>query len=214
MGRASAIVIAVVLAAVAPAHAEDPSDTRLVLTGLALAPPTYLVGVTLHEGSHALAAKLVGGTVDTVHLFPPGVDPRAKKFRFGWVYARGIDTKPKRIFFLLAPKITDALFLSTFTALYFTDVLPDNKYGLLALTVWATGFWVDFAKDVVLFDRRNDVVKAFHAWCMYGWKQIAPRLIYATASAGFAYAIARSYQRTFGGDTTQTATMPLLTMRF
>jgi hypothetical protein len=213
MGRASAVVLAIVLAAVAPARAEDPSDTRLVLTGLALAPPTYLVGVSLHEGSHALAAKLVGGTVDEVHLFPPGIDPRAKKFRFGWVYARGINTRPKRIFFLLAPKITDALFLGTFTALYFTDVLPDNKYGLLALTVAATGFWIDFSKDVILFDRRNDVVKAFHAWCMYGAKQIAPRLLYATISAGFAYAIARSYQRTFS-ESTQTAMMPLLTARF
>jgi hypothetical protein len=213
MGLTRALVLAALLAA-APARAEDPSDTRLVLTGLAMAPPTYLLGVTLHEGSHAVAAKLVGGTVDHIHLFPPGIDPRAKKFRFGWVYARGIDTKPKRIFFLLAPKITDAIFLSAYAALYFTDVLPDNKYGLLAFTVGATGFWVDFAKDVILFDRRNDVVKAFHAWCMVGWKQVAPRLLYAGLSLGFSYAIVRGYQRTFGDSPTSTTMMPLFTTAF
>lgn len=214
MGRARAIVLAALLASSGTAHAEDPSDTRLVLTGLALAPPTYLIGVSMHEGSHALAAKLVGGTVDHVHLFPPGIDPRAKKFRFGWVYARGLDTKPKKIFFYLAPKITDGIFLSAYAALYFADVLPDNKYGLLALTVGATGFWVDFAKDVFLFDRRNDVVKAFHQWCMYGAKQIAPRVLYASLSLAFSYAIVRGYQRTFADATTSTATMPLFSTAF
>jgi hypothetical protein len=178
-----------------------------------MAPPTYLVGVTLHEGSHALAAKLVGGTVDQVRLFPPGIDPRANKFRFGWVYARGLTTKPKKIFFYLAPKITDAIFLSTYTALVLTDTLPSNKYALLALTVSATGFWVDFAKDVVLFSRHNDVVKAFHLWCMRGWKQVPARIVYAGLSAGFSYAIIRGYQRTFS-DTTDPVSVPLVTTAF
>jgi hypothetical protein len=153
-----------------------------------------------------------------VHLFPPGIDPRVHTFRFGWVYARGLDTRGKKIFFYLAPKITDALFLSTFTALYFADALPDRGYGLLALTVGATGFWIDFAKDVVLFSRHNDVVQAFHTWCMYGAKQIAPRLLYAAISAGFSYAIIRGYQRTFhdttAGTAMRTVTLPLLSASF
>jgi hypothetical protein len=212
MGRACCVIVALLLLARA-AHADEPSDGRLVLTGLAMAPPTYLLGVTMHEGSHALAAKLVGGTVDHIRLFPPGVDPRANKFRFGWVYARGLTTKPKKIFFLLAPKITDALLLSTYTALVLTETLPSNKYGLLALTVGATGFWVDFAKDVVLTSRHNDVVKVFHLWCMHGWKQIAPRVVYAALSAGFSYAIIRGYQKTFA-DASQPATIPVLTTAF
>jgi hypothetical protein len=212
MGRAC-FVIGLLLALATPARADEPSDGRLVLTGLAMAPPTYLVGVTMHEGSHALAAKLVGGTVDHIRLFPPGIDPRVNKFRFGWVYARGLDTKPKRIFFYLAPKITDAIFLSTYTALVLTDTLPSNKYALLALTVGATGFWVDFAKDVVLTSRHNDVVKVFHLWCMRGWKQIAPRVVYAAVSAGFSYAIIRGYQKTFD-DSAQPMTVPLLTTAF
>ncbi len=210
MGRAALLIL---LLLTSPSHADEPSDKRLVLTGLAMAPPTYLLGVTMHEGSHALAAKLVGGTVDQIRLFPPGVDPRANKFRFGWVYARGLTSKPKKIFFYLAPKITDAIMLSAYTALVLTDTLPSNRYALLALTVGATGFAVDFAKDVVLFSRHNDVVKAFNLWCMRGWKQIAPRVVYAGLSAGFSYAIYRGYQKTFA-DTATTATIPLLTTAF
>jgi hypothetical protein len=212
MGRARLVILALLVLAT-PAHADEPSDRRLVLAGLAMAPPTYLLGVTMHEGSHALAAKLVGGTVDQLRVFPPGVDPRANKFRFGWVYARGLSTKPKKIFFYLAPKITGAIFLSTYSALVLTDTLPSSKYALLALTVGATGFWVDFAKDVVLTSRHNDVVKVFHLWCMRGWKQIAPRLVYAGLSAGFSYAIIRGYQRTFS-DPTEPTTVPLLTTAF
>jgi hypothetical protein len=187
------------LATAERAYAGEPSNERLVLTGLALAPPTYLLGVTLHEGSHALAAKLVGGTVDQVRLFPPGVDPRAGTFRFGWVYVRGLRTRAQRQFFYLAPKITDAVLLSAYSALVLTDHLPSSRYGTLALTVVATGLWIDFAKDVVLFSRHNDVVKALHLWCMRGWKQVPARLVYAGISAGFAYVVARGYERTFGG---------------
>lgn len=213
MGRAAVLVL---LLLCGRARGE-PSDQRLVLTGLAMAPPMYLIGVASHEGSHALAATLVGGTVREIHLFPPGIDRRVNKFRFGWVYVTGLHGRGERIFFYLAPKITDALFLSAYGALYFTDNLPTNKYGQLALLVGATGFWVDFAKDVLLFSRHNDVVKAFNLWCMTGWKQIAPRVLYAAVNVGFAYAIARGYQKLFDdGDATQTGTLtvPLVSASF
>lgn len=209
MGRAT-LIIALLCCATAQA---EPSDERLVLTGLAMAPPMYLLGVTFHEGSHAIAAKLVGGSVDEVRVFPPGIDPRANKFRFGWVYARGIRGRNNKVFFYLAPKITDAIFLTTYTALYLTDNLPANKYGQLALLVGATGFWVDFAKDVVLFSRHNDVVKAFNTWCMRGWKQVPARLIYAALDVGFGYIVYRGYQKLFTDNTT-TMTMPLISASF
>lgn len=186
-------------------RAEDPSDTELVLWGLAMVPPTYLVGVTLHEGSHALMAKIVGGTVDEVHLFPPGIDPKANKFRFGWVYARGLDTTTKKQLFYAAPKITDTLLLGGFAAFAYTDAWPDNKYGQLALTVFATGLWVDFAKDIFLFSRKNDVAKMFNLWCMTGWNQVPGRLVYAAAIVGLGFVVWRGYERTFFDDTTTTA---------
>lgn len=193
---AIAIVVLALACLAAPARAE-PSDRELVYWGLAMAPPAYLLGVSLHEGSHALAGKLVGAEITKVHLFPPGRDPRSGKFRFGWVYARGLRSKGDRIFFYLAPKVTDAVLLGGIAGLVFTDAWPENRYGQLALAVLATGLWIDFAKDVVLFSKHNDVVKAFDLWCMKGWKQVPARLVYAGAVVGLGVVVARALQRTF-----------------
>jgi hypothetical protein len=212
MRRGLAILAICLASSVANA---EPSDKTLVYTGLALTPPTYLVGVALHEGSHAIAAKLVGAQVLDVHLFPPGRDPKVGKFRFGWTYVRGLQGKGERIFFYLAPKITDVALLGGFAALVLTDAWPDNRYGQLALTVMATGLWVDFAKDVVVFNKHNDVVKVFNLWCMTGWKQVLPRIVYAGAAFGLGALVAHGYRRTFGDDdTSATRVIPLLTSRF
>jgi hypothetical protein len=203
----------IVLALLARTAAAEPDNRDLFYAGLAMAPPTYLIGVTLHEGSHALAAELVGGDVTEVRLFPPGVDPRAKKFRFGWVYAQGLRTKNEKIFFYLAPKITDAVLLGGFAALILTNTWPENRYGQLALTVGATGLWVDFSKDVVLFGKHNDVVKAFKLWCMTGLKQLPARLTYAALVVASGYTVARGYQKTFG-EQGGSMGVPLLSARF
>ena len=209
-----ALIVLGVLIGLARSAAAEPDNRDLFYAGLAMVPPTYLIGVTLHEGSHALAAELVGGDVTEIRLFPPGIDPRADKFRFGWVYAQGLRTKPKKLFFYLAPKITDALLLSGFTALVLTNTWPDNKYGQLGLTVFATGLWVDFSKDVVLFSRHNDVTKVFRLWCMTGWKQVPARLVYAGLVAASGYVVYRGYQKTFGEQATSSTMMPILTATF
>lgn len=215
--RAATVVAALLLHAT-PARAE-PSDRALFGWGLAMAPPTYLLGVSLHEGSHALAGLLVGAEITEVHLFPPKRDPKVGKFRFGWVYARGLRHRGERIFFYLAPKITDAVLLGGLATLSLTDAWPSNRYGSLALTVLATGLWIDFAKDVVLFSRHNDVVKAFDLWCLRGWRQIPARLIYAGAIAGLGLVVLRGIDRTFSGNDdpdpgTTTRVLPLATVSF
>ena len=211
----AAVVVVMVgwLAVHARPAAAEPDNKDLVLVGLAMAPPTYLIGVTLHEGSHAVAAKLMGAEVTEVRLFPPGVDPRTDKFRFGWVYARGLRTKGEKIFFYLAPKLTDSLLLGGFAALILTDTWPENRYAQLALTVGATGLWVDFSKDVVLFSKHNDVVKAFRLWCMTGIKQLPARLVYGALVVASGYTVFRGYQKTFG-EQAGTVAMPLLTGSF
>jgi hypothetical protein len=215
MRRALPVIAMLVIAA--PARAE-PSDRALVLTGLALAPPTYLVGVTLHEGSHALAAKLVGAKVDKLHLFPPGRDPSTGTFRFGWTYVHGLRTPNDRFLFYIAPKITDAVLLGGFAGLVFTGAWPHNRYGQLALTVFATGLWIDFSKDVVLFARTNDIVRAFEQWCITGWRQLPARLVYAGAVVGLGLIVAHGYERTFDrpASTASTAQIvaPLFAARF
>ena len=191
-----ALVVAAMLLGAGAARAE-PSDRALVLTGLAMAPPTYLIGVTLHEGSHALAAMMVGATVDSLHVFPPGRDPSTGTFRFGWTYVHGLRSRPDRIAFYVAPKLVDAALLGGFAGLVFTGAWPGNRYGQLALTVFATGLWVDFSKDLVLFSHTNDVVKVFDQWCMTGWRQLPGRLVYAGAVVGLGLIVARGYERTF-----------------
>lgn len=209
---ARALVIVMMVARAANA---DPSDRTLVLTGLAMAPPTYLLGVSLHEGSHALAAVLVGAHVDSLRLFPPGRDPSTHTFRFGWTSVHGLRSRSEKVAFYIAPKITDAVLLGGFAALVLTDAWPHNRYGQLALTVLATGWWVDFAKDVVLFAKTNDVVKVFDLWCMTGWRQAPARLVYAGAVVGLGVLVARGYQRTFERpEATAQLVLPLITTAF
>ena len=203
--------IAIVLALCASAHAQ-PDNSTLVYVGLAMAPVDYVAGTALHEGSHALAAKLVGADVDELHVFPPGRDPHANVFRFGWTYVHGLHTKADRVTFLIAPKITDAVLLGGFAALAFTSAWPSNKYGQLALTVVATGLWVDFAKDVVLFAPQNDVVKIFDLWCFTGWRQIPARVVYAAMDVGFGYVVFHGYERLF--DRNDPMIVPLTRLTF
>lgn len=101
-----------------------------------------------------------------------------------------------------------------------TGAWPDNRYGQLALTVLATGFWIDFSKDVVLFAHTNDVVKVLDLWSLTGWRQLPARLVYAGAALGLGLLVARGYQRTF--DRTEPASgtavtqliLPMMTTTF
>jgi hypothetical protein len=208
-----AVLIVALLARVAAA---DPSNSTLVYVGLAMAPPTYIAGVSLHEGSHALAAKLVGADVEELHLFPPGIDPHTNTFRFGWTYVQGLSSRGERAFFYVAPKITDTVLLGGFAALVFTGAWPHNRYGQLALTVGATGLWVDFSKDVVLFSPQNDIVHFFDQLCLTGWRQVPARLVYAGVAGGLAYVVVRGYEKTFS-EPTASATplvLPILSSAF
>jgi hypothetical protein len=206
MSRPLAIGAVVAMVLAAGTAGAEPSNRTLVLTGLAMAPPTYLLGVSLHESSHALAAKLAGARVDTLHLFPPGRDPSTHTFRFGWTYVHGLRSRGDQVAFYIAPKVTDAVLIGGFAALAFTDAWPHNRYGQLALTVLATGWWVDFSKDVVLFAKTNDVVKVFDLWCMTGWRQVPARLVYAGAVVGLGFLVARGYERTFDRPAAMTTT--------
>ncbi|HEY1546391.1 MAG TPA: hypothetical protein VGG28_01155 [Kofleriaceae bacterium] len=195
---------------VASSARAEPSDTTLVLVGAGMAIPDYVAGVSLHESSHALAAILLGAHVDTLHVFPPGVDPQARVFRFGWTYVHGLKTQRDTELFLLAPKFTDAILLGGFAALVFTSAWPSNKYGELALTVAATGLWVDFAKDVVVVSPQDDVVRVLHMWCA---DTIAARAVYAVLDLGLALIVAKGYERTFTRDAPAMA-MPLFRTAF
>ncbi len=175
----------------------EPSDRDLLLTGFLLAPPTYFLGVTLHEGSHALAAKIVGADLVSLSILP-GRDKRTGAFHFGLTRVTKLHGRGNRALFLVAPKITDSILLAGFGALVLTDGWPRNRYGQLVLTVAATGLWIDFAKDVLTFSKFNDVIKLGDLYCVNTeWRRLPARLIYGALAAGFGYLVYRGVERTF-----------------
>jgi hypothetical protein len=182
----------------ARAHADDPTDGELVAGGLALALPTYFVGVVLHEGSHAVAAELVGADVTQLHLWP-GRNPVNGAFQFGWTRVKGLPRgRGTRTFFLSAPKLTDLALLGGYGALYATDSLPEGEWGHLVVQVLATGLWVDFTKDVFVFHSANDMVRIYDHWGLDNeWKRLPARVLHAAASAGLGYLIWRGYEDLF-----------------
>ncbi|MBT8493645.1 MAG: hypothetical protein KJO07_11345 [Deltaproteobacteria bacterium] len=182
-----------------------------------MAIPTYFVGVTVHEGSHALAAKLVGADIVEMNLLP---HVSRGKFYFGRVSVVGLRGRGERTFFYIAPKISDLVLIGGYSLALGLDALPDNKYGLLAFTVVATGFWVDFTRDVFAFWDHNDTVKVYN---LYGldreWKRLPARLVHAGISVAAALVIAEGYRRVFADDdgepTMQNSfTVPLWTTAF
>jgi hypothetical protein len=197
------------LATAAPARADEPSTTNLVLAGSAMALPTYALGVAWHEGSHALWAKLCGAEILELRLYPSMYKGH---FYFGLTKWRGEMTRGERAWTLLAPKLTNLVLLGTYTTLLFTDALPDNEYGQLALAVVATGAWVDFSKDIVSFNPTNDTIKV-HA--LFGRTREAQRWPYRLAhlvvSAGAAFILHEGYARVFDRPP---ATVTLLTGEF
>lgn len=192
----SAVLAAALMVAPAVASAEEPPETEhLVLAGLGMAIPTYMIGVVAHEGSHALAATMSGAEVQTLRLLP---GMHRGKFYFGYVSVRGLRCDRQRAAFLLAPKLTDALALGAYSLAYFTETYPENHYGQLALTVLATGFWVDFTKDVFAFWDHNDMVKVYRiAGADRELERLPFRLLHAGLAAAGAVAIVKGYQQIF-----------------
>ncbi|MEZ4399369.1 MAG: hypothetical protein R3B06_05090 [Kofleriaceae bacterium] len=215
--RAARAALALVAALAPPAAADPPSDTKLVVVGLALAVPTYGVGVLTHEGSHALAAKLAGA--DVVQFRPwPGRDAKTGAFQLGLTRVTGLFGDRTRIAFYLAPKLTDLALLGAYVGYYHSSAYPDGPYGQLVVTVLATGFWLDFAKDTIMWSRHNDLVKAMTLMGATDELHRFPiRLGFAAASAGLGYLVLQGHARLFASnDTPGTAAtvLPLLTGSF
>jgi hypothetical protein len=214
-----ALVLGLIAAAPAAAIADErPPTSHLIGAGLAMAVPTYMIGVIAHEGSHALAGQLSGAQVKTLRLLP-GV--HRGHFYFGYVEVSGLRCDRQRLAFLLAPKLTDAVMLGAYGALYFGGGLPANRFGGLGLTVLATGFWVDFSKDVFAFWDHSDVVKVYRLIGADGELARLPyRLVHLGLATAAAVAIVRGYRDVFasgdgrGGEAMRVASLPLWQGRF
>ena len=206
----------VAVLAFATSAVADPDNEHLVLTGLALTPPTYVLGVAMHEGSHALAAKLVGANVTGFTLIP-GDDPRTGAFHFGRTDVDHLFGRGNQIFFYVAPKITDLVMLGGFATLLAAD-WPSNRYAELSLTVLATGFWVDFSKDVFSRNPNNDIVKVLNLVGLdTECDRLPVRILYLAADAALGYLVWRGYERTFdrsGTGATSMRVLPIVVVPF
>ena len=212
-GRAAALAAGLGLALATPTVARadaGPSDTRLVVVGLALAVPTWALGTVIHEGSHVVAAELVGA--DTVSFRPwPARDKRSGVFQFGLTRVRGLEGDGEKLFFYIAPKLVDVVMLGGYLGLYQTDAYPDGAYGQLVLTELATGFWVDFVKDTFMFSPHNDLVKVMKiVGLRTEWQRLPVRLGFAAASAALGYGVLRGSERMFALNNGATAATPMM----
>tara|TARA_R110002096_G_scaffold239101_1_gene430699 strand:+ start:59485 stop:60144 length:660 start_codon:yes stop_codon:yes gene_type:complete len=205
----AAVVWATPTAAVAD---EKPSDRNLVLAGMAMALPTYFLELSVHEGSHALMAKAMGAELVAFSLVP-GFHPKTGTFYLGYTTVRGLRTDRQRAMFLMAPKASNSLLLGGFALMHATDSLPNNYYGRAAVLVLATGFWVDFSRDILAFSKHNDTIKIYN---MLGLdselKRIPGRLVHLGLSLAMGYSLYRGYEELF--DDSVPANQPLLLPMF
>ncbi len=190
--------------------------------GAALAIPDYLLGVTLHESTHALAAKLVGADVDELHVFPPGRDPHAHVFRFGWTYVHGLRGRPTRACSSCsAPKLMDSLLLGGLAAVAYTGAWPGDRYAQVALTVAGTGLvWVDFSKRSAAAVALRPTSRSRSTCLVHARlaRRSSARLLYASVAAGWAVVVVHEYRRTFESPPSTpapaSAVLPVATLAF
>lgn len=190
----SGCLIAAVCAGPADASADERPDTStLVLVGLGMGIPTYFFNVLMHEGTHAVVAKAYGTKIVRFQWWPAR-HPQNGRFYLGYVQYKGKLTTNQQTFFLMAPKITALVALGGYAALVGFDALPNGDYTQLALAVVATGFWVDFTKDLLAFWQPNDFQRSLSKnGKKTFWQRLPYRILYTAVSAAAGYAVLRGY---------------------
>ncbi|MBI3555849.1 MAG: hypothetical protein HY074_06275 [Deltaproteobacteria bacterium] len=184
------------LAAAQPAPVKkEPGALQLVLEGVAMSIPEYILGVAKHEGSHALAVVIVGGKVTGMDLIPKMYNG---SIRFGETSWQGTFTPAQDAFVDMAPKITDLTVMAAYTAALETGFYPENKHLQLLLLVVATSAWVDFSKDIFTKNPDNDTVKAWNDFGITTESQRLPyRILWGALAAGGAIEIGRGFYKLF-----------------
>jgi len=150
---------------------------KLFLTGVGLAPLELFLGITIHEGSHALWAKAMGATI--LEFKPwPHVD------RDGFYFGAMVNSTKKswsaknHILIYAAPMVTDAVVLMTYGGLVLSDALPENKYAQMVMFVFAAGHLVDMTNHMVARNKHTDTAMIEKLLVKdKGWKKWQARLM-------------------------------------
>jgi hypothetical protein len=208
----STAALAVTLTLLGTPALAGPSDGALLAAGGAMAVPTYFLFVALHEGTHALAAHQLGAEITAMHLLP---GMRDGHFFFGYTDWRGVMTPGELSLVLVAPKVTDAVVLLAYGVAVAAGGLPANRFGALALTVLASGAWVDFTKDVIAVGPMNDIIRIHALAGRTGERQRWPyRLLHAGLAALAAVPIAVGYRDIFRSPAEAAVMLPLVAAPF
>ena len=118
-----------------------------------MALPTYVIGVSLHE-SRTRSRPSCSAPMSTSSTCSRRASIRTPTcFASAGRTSTGCARAARPSCSCSLRRSPTSLLLGGFAALVFTSAWPSNKYGELALTVGATGLWVDFAKDVVVTSR-------------------------------------------------------------
>jgi hypothetical protein len=169
-----------------------------------MAVPDYFLGVTQHEGLHALAATAFGAKVTSMNVLP---SEQGGHFFFGRTTWEGSLTTAQSVVAYTAPKMGELAGLSAYALLELTGNAPENKYAALSLLVVATGMWVDFVHDIGATSDASDVGKTYSLLGVHDEASRFPyRLLHGTVAVAAALPIVRGYVRLFTRRTPATRT--------
>ncbi len=160
------------------AHAEDElSNFKARVEGAGWLFPTLTLHVVLHEGSHALGAKMMGADYVQITWLPkPGRKERCCALgTTGWV-KRGGTTEGERAFVGFAPVITNVATVAAY-ALLFEFGVPSNEHVRLPLTEVAAWAWADFALELVPYASTH-VENVYKYYGLNSWQRIPFRMVH------------------------------------
>lgn len=140
---------------------EQGKDWHYILGGIAMAPFAFVLGTTIHEGSHALAVKAHGGEVTEFRVIPFYDEERSKLYfgRIKYNYGEKEITDSDKAWISSAPMFTDVALISVCSGLAFSGTLPKNKWAKTGLTVFCLLPTVDLINHIRATSEYADLVK-------------------------------------------------------
>jgi hypothetical protein len=226
-----AVLLATNVFGVEVARAEDELSTfKANVEGAGWLFPTFTLQTVLHEGSHALAARLIGAEdVQITWLIIDGWTTGAKtrwskqsnlKLRIKKSDAESYAAFKRRAalereawlrhvareeaFVSLAPQITNLATLTTYTLLQELGV-PSNEQLRLPLLVMAFWAWADLAAQLLPIDRQ-DVEKTYGRLRLTSWQRIPFRVVHLGLVVLGGYYLSRGYNSIFDDRNSGAAT--------
>lgn len=137
------------------------STTLAISIGITLS-ADYFLQLALHEGSHALATKYYGATIESISVLPSR-DPIDNSWRLGYTeysYKSGSISNREHANILLAPIGTNLVILSMYSVLSVGNLWNHSDFNKLGISILAAGASIDLLKTAFDWRRTSDLRKA------------------------------------------------------